>query len=116
MTGRTIDKILITGTAGFIGFHLAKKLIENGYTVVGIDKVTVFDDLDTFVQTPKMTCHDFDAYTNLQFLKKLGKIESVYIIGVPSGVPEDSIKPSVVQVIKTNFSNTKDQKQKMRHS
>ncbi|MDP4273571.1 MAG: NAD-dependent epimerase/dehydratase family protein, partial [Bacteroidota bacterium] len=27
-------KILITGTAGFIGFHLAKRLISNGYEVV----------------------------------------------------------------------------------
>ena len=30
-------KILITGTAGFIGFHLAKKLLERGDTVIGID-------------------------------------------------------------------------------
>ena len=30
-------KILITGTAGFIGFHLAKRLVERGDTVVGID-------------------------------------------------------------------------------
>jgi UDP-glucuronate 4-epimerase len=28
---------LITGTAGFIGFHLAKSLLEDGETVVGID-------------------------------------------------------------------------------
>ena len=32
-------KILITGVAGFIGFHLAKKLIEQGYEVVGIDNI-----------------------------------------------------------------------------
>ena len=30
-------KILVTGTAGFIGFHLAKRLLERGDTVVGID-------------------------------------------------------------------------------
>jgi len=77
-------------------------------TVVGINEVTVFDDLNTFIQTPKMTCHDFDAYTNLQFLKKLGKIESVYIIGVPSDVATDSIKSSLVHVIKMRVSNTTD--------
>lgn len=30
-------KVLITGAAGFIGFHLAKKLISLGYQVLGID-------------------------------------------------------------------------------
>ncbi len=29
--------ILITGVAGFIGFHLAKSLLEKGYPVIGID-------------------------------------------------------------------------------
>jgi UDP-glucuronate 4-epimerase len=33
------DRILVTGAAGFIGFHLTKKLCENGYSVVGIDNL-----------------------------------------------------------------------------
>ena len=32
-------RILITGTAGFIGFHLAKKLIERGEDVIGLDNI-----------------------------------------------------------------------------
>ena len=32
-------KILITGVAGFIGFHLAEKLLKLGYEVVGIDNI-----------------------------------------------------------------------------
>ena len=32
-------KILITGTAGFIGFHLAKALLEKGDEVIGIDNI-----------------------------------------------------------------------------
>lgn len=32
-------KILVTGTAGFIGFHLANTLIKLGHTVVGIDSI-----------------------------------------------------------------------------
>ncbi len=32
-------KILVTGTAGFIGFHLAKKLLQEGFKVVGIDNI-----------------------------------------------------------------------------
>ena len=68
-------------------------------TVAGINEVTAFDDLDTFVQAPKMTCHDFDAYTNLQFLKKLGKIDSVYIIGIPGGHPENRVKTTLFKAI-----------------
>lgn len=32
-------KILITGAAGFIGAHLSKKLLKEGYQVVGIDNI-----------------------------------------------------------------------------
>ncbi len=38
-------KILITGTAGFIGFHLAKKLLERGDEVVGLDSINDYYDL-----------------------------------------------------------------------
>ena len=33
------NKILITGVAGFIGFHLAKKLLEKKLSVIGLDNL-----------------------------------------------------------------------------
>ena len=39
-------KILITGTAGFIGFYLAKKLLERGDTVIGIDNINDYYDVN----------------------------------------------------------------------
>ncbi|SVD43355.1 uncharacterized protein METZ01_LOCUS396209, partial [marine metagenome] len=36
--------ILITGAAGFIGFHLAQKLLETGYDVIGYDNVNDYYD------------------------------------------------------------------------
>lgn len=39
------NKILITGAAGFIGFHLTKRLLESGYTVVGYDNVNAYYDV-----------------------------------------------------------------------
>ena len=35
-------KILITGTAGFIGFHLAKRLLESGCAVCGVDNLNPY--------------------------------------------------------------------------
>lgn len=32
-------RILVTGSAGFIGFHLAKRLLEDGHEVVGLDNL-----------------------------------------------------------------------------
>jgi len=38
-------KILVTGAAGFIGFHLAGRLAERGETVVGIDNINDYYDV-----------------------------------------------------------------------
>ncbi|WP_436891273.1 NAD-dependent epimerase [Mammaliicoccus sciuri] len=38
-------KILITGTAGFIGSHLSKKLITQGHEVIGIDNINDYYDV-----------------------------------------------------------------------
>lgn len=32
--------VLVTGSAGFIGFHVCKKFLENGYKVIGIDSIS----------------------------------------------------------------------------
>jgi UDP-glucuronate 4-epimerase len=38
-------RYLVTGTAGFIGFHLAKRLLDEGHEVVGIDGFTPYYDV-----------------------------------------------------------------------
>ena len=39
-------KILVTGTAGFIGFHLAERLIKEGYDVYGLDVINDYYDIN----------------------------------------------------------------------
>ncbi len=39
-------RFLITGTAGFIGFHLAKRLLADGHEVQGVDALTPYYDVE----------------------------------------------------------------------
>lgn len=39
-------KVLVTGTGGFIGFHLAKLLLDQGFMVHGIDAMTDYYDVN----------------------------------------------------------------------
>lgn len=39
-------KILVTGAAGFIGYHLCEKLIAQGYEIVGLDNINDYYDVN----------------------------------------------------------------------
>ncbi|MEJ0097280.1 MAG: NAD-dependent epimerase/dehydratase family protein [Bauldia sp.] len=39
-------RLLVTGSAGFIGFHLARRLLADGHTVVGYDGMTPYYDVE----------------------------------------------------------------------
>ena len=40
----TQDAVLVTGAAGFIGFHVAQRLLQQGRAVVGLDNLNDYYD------------------------------------------------------------------------
>ena len=41
-----MDSVLLTGSAGFIGFHVAKELLERGHKVIGYDNINDYYDIN----------------------------------------------------------------------
>jgi UDP-glucuronate 4-epimerase len=58
-------KYLITGAAGFIGFHLTKRLLEKGNTVIGIDNLNDYYD----VQLKYARLQELEQFPDFQFVK-----------------------------------------------
>ncbi|WP_430809609.1 MULTISPECIES: SDR family NAD(P)-dependent oxidoreductase [unclassified Carboxylicivirga] len=58
-------KILITGAAGFIGFHLCKQLCKSGFNIVGIDSINSY--YSTALKEDRLK--QLEEYTNFRFLR-----------------------------------------------
>jgi len=63
-------KIFITGSSGFIGFHLSKKLLDKGYKVHGFDSMNNYYD----VKLKKARYRILNKYKNFSFTK--GQLEN----------------------------------------
>lgn len=60
-------KILVTGAAGFIGYHLCDSLLRKGYTVVGIDNINDYYDQGLkFGRLAELGINKADAETSLK--------------------------------------------------
>ena len=55
-------KFLVTGAAGFIGFHLSKRLLEMGFTVVGLDNLNKYYSV-ALKQDRLKILQDFEHFT-----------------------------------------------------
>lgn len=87
--------VLITGAAGFIGFHLSKKLCADGYNVVGIDNLNHYYDvkikksrLEILNQLQSFTFQQCDLvdYDALHNLFKRSSFDYVINLAAQAGV------------------------------
>ena len=54
-------QVLVTGVAGFIGMHVAKRLLENGCKVVGIDNLNDYYDIELKkARLSQLNCKSYD--------------------------------------------------------
>ena len=71
-------KYMITGSAGFIGFHLAKKLLQDGFIVVGVDNLNNYYDQKLKKERNKI----LGKYKNYKFnkidIKNHKKLEKIF--------------------------------------
>ena len=72
-----IDRIIVTGSAGFIGMHLCKSLLDDGNEVHGIDNLNDYYDptlkqarLDQLTSNDNFTFHKVDT-ANLQSITQI---------------------------------------------
>ena len=55
-------KILVTGAAGFIGFHTSRQLLERGEEVVGLDNFNDYYDV-RLKESRAAVLDDYDAFS-----------------------------------------------------
>lgn len=65
------SSIVVTGCAGFIGSHLTEMLLNNGYTVFGVDKLTYagkMENMEEFINKhPKFKFYNIDITSTIDF-------------------------------------------------
>jgi UDP-glucuronate 4-epimerase len=103
-----MKKILITGVAGFIGFHLAIKLIKKKYDVIGVDNLNNYYDPELKKDRlrlikNKINFHKIDIsnYKSLENIFRKYKPEIVVNLAAQAGVRYSVINPK--SYIKTNL-------------
>jgi len=96
------DPILVTGAAGFIGFHVARRLAEQGRTVVGLDNLNAYYDpklkqarLDQLAAFPRFRFEKLDLADRVGMAKLFAahRFPTVVHLGAQAGVRHSLVDP-----------------------
>ena len=91
-------KILLTGAAGFLGTHLAKKFLDNGHEVFGIDDFSTGDisNLKSIINNPAFTMTNHDVRIPYRL-----HVDAILNFACPASPKHYQLDP--VKTIETNF-------------
>ena len=93
---------IVTGSAGFIGFHLSLKLLNNGYQVIGIDNLNSYYDVNLKKDRNKILKSykgykfkkiDIKNYKELESVFKKKNFECIINLAAQAGVRYSLINP-----------------------
>jgi len=99
-------KTLVTGGAGFIGSHLAERLLKNGNNVIVVDNLSTgsLENIEAFKANPNFDFVEGDI-RNAELMDTLvGRSDVVFHLAAAVGV--QLIADSPVHTIETNISGT----------
>lgn len=71
-------------------------------TIVGIADVKLFEDINEFLDAPRVSVHDFDALASLKLQQKLGKVQKIRVIGVPAKMGEEEAVKKVAAILRSS--------------
>lgn len=80
-----MNKVIVTGGAGFIGSNIVKSLVDKDFEVIVIDNLYSgkFDNLKDI--SKKIRFFEKDICDNLDYLKEFGKIDGIFhLAAIPS--------------------------------
>jgi UDP-glucuronate 4-epimerase len=97
-----MKNILITGVAGFIGYHLSKKLLQQGYNIIGVDNINDYYDvnlknsrLEEFQNNKNFTFYKVDIadYKAISNIFKTQEFDIIIHLAAQAGVRYSIDKP-----------------------
>ena len=87
-------KVLVTGAAGFIGMHCAKRLLDRGDEVLGIDNLSPYYSVELKKARLKQLGHDKFRFEQLD-LVNAPEVENLFKNYIPSTVLHLAAQPGV---------------------
>src|SRR3546814_20394422 len=92
---QAMTRVLITGSAGFIGYHLAQLLLDAGFTVVGYDGLTEYYDVRLKERRHQMLLQNPGFSAQIGMLEDYGRLHALMLEERPDVIVHLAAKAGV---------------------
>ena len=76
--------VFITGSSGFIGFHLASFFLSNDWRVIGLDALTDYYDINLKKARQKLLCQNSNFHTYEGFVQDVKLLNEIFLNHKPN--------------------------------